>query len=42
MAKGNVIYVNGRRGMFVVQLENGTYSVLEMFDTYDIVVGEKI
>lgn len=42
MPTGNVVYINSKRGMFVVQLENGSYSVLEMFDSYNIEMGEEI
>ena len=42
MKVGLVVAVNARRGMFIVEIESGDYSVFELLSGVDIAVGEKV
>lgn len=40
--QGTIVYINQRRGMFAVQLDNGFYSVCEHLDTCNLEVGQRV
>jgi hypothetical protein len=42
MASGNVVLINNKRGMVVVQCDNGSYSVLEILGYSDLEQGSNI
>lgn len=42
MKVGLVVAVNARRGMFIVKIENGDYSVFELLSGVNIAVGDKV
>lgn len=42
MKVGLVVAVNARRGMFIVEIESGDYSVFELLGGVDIAVGDKV
>ena len=42
MQHGEVVAVNGRRGMFIVAIERGDHAVFELLSGVDIAVGDRI
>lgn len=42
MQKGTVVVVNPRRGMFIVQIDQGDFVVFELLAGIDIAVGDRV
>ncbi len=40
--RGTVLAVNNRKGMFIVEIENGEFAVFELLDSIEITVGDEL
>lgn len=42
MQEGAVVIVNQRRGMFVVQIDEGDFAVFELLAGIDVAIGDRV
>ena len=42
MQAGTVVYINPRRGMFIIGLNDGDYTVWKILDGFELVLGGRI